>query len=64
MLLVKDLKDSYESYGLPERFVDLLPEKCDVCGSPLEISETLTGLHCSNLHCKSNQWIFYAYIWS
>ena len=53
MLLVKDLKDSYESYGLPERFVDLLPEKCDVCGSPLEISETLTGLHCSNLHCKS-----------
>lgn len=52
MLSVKDLKKDYESYGLPLRFVEVLPEVCEECGSPLAISETMTGLHCSNPRCK------------
>ena len=53
MLFVEDLKNDYERYGLPERFIDLLPETCSECGSPLAISETMTGLHCSNPRCKN-----------
>lgn len=53
MILVEDLKANYDYYGLPERFIDVLPEVCSECGSPLEISETLTGLHCSNPRCKN-----------
>lgn len=53
MLFVEDIKENYEIYGLPERFIDILPDRCDECGSPLEISETLTGLHCSNPRCKN-----------
>lgn len=53
MLFVEDLKSDYERYNLPERFVDLLPETCNECGSPLAISETMTGLHCSNPRCKN-----------
>ena len=53
MLFVEDLKSDYERYNLPERFVDLLPEICNECGSPLAISETMTGLHCSNPRCKN-----------
>ena len=53
MIFVEDLKEDYSKYGLPERFVDILPDKCDECGSPLEISETMTSLHCSNPRCKN-----------
>jgi NAD-dependent DNA ligase len=47
-MFVSDLIDQVD---LPERFVDCLPEVCDVCGSPMEISANLTGLHCSNPRC-------------
>lgn len=50
-MFVSDLKDNYIAYGLPERFVNTLPSECSVCDFPLEISETLTGLHCSNPRC-------------
>lgn len=53
MVFVEDLKQNYEKYGLTERFVEILPSTCDECGSPLEISETMTGLHCSNPRCKN-----------
>lgn len=53
MLYVEDLVSDYEKYGLPERFVNSLPVKCDGCDSSLVISETMTGLHCSNPRCKS-----------
>ena len=53
MLFVRELKENYGSYGLPERFVDVLPDSCADCGSDLCISETLTGLHCSNPRCRS-----------
>ena len=52
MLFVKDVKQNYENYGLPLRFVEVLPDDCEECGSPLAISETMTGLHCSNPRCK------------
>lgn len=51
-MFVSDLKDSYDMYGLPVEFVDCLPDVCETCGCPLEISETLTGLHCSNPKCE------------
>lgn len=50
-MFVTDLKSNYVAYGLPEKFVNILPSECPVCGSLLEISETLTGLHCSNPRC-------------
>lgn len=50
-MFVTNLKENYVAYGLPERFVNILPSECPVCGSLLEISETLTGLHCSNPRC-------------
>lgn len=53
MVFIEDLKENFEKYGLPERFVEVLPSECDECGSPLEISETMTGLHCSNPRCKN-----------
>ena len=53
MVFVNDLKENFDRYGLPERFVDVLPSECEECGSPLEISETMTGLHCSNPRCKN-----------
>lgn len=37
----------------PVLFLESLPTRCFDCGSPIEISETLTGLHCSNPRCKS-----------
>lgn len=52
MLFVKDIKQNYENYGLPLRFVEALPDTCEECGSSLAISETMTGLHCSNPRCK------------
>lgn len=39
------------SRGLPASFINVLPEFCDCCDSPLEISETLTELRCSNPFC-------------
>ena len=53
MIFVEDLKIDYDRYGLPERFVEILPSTCEECGSPLAISEVMTGLHCSNPRCKN-----------
>ena len=53
MIFVEDLKNDYVKYGLPERFVNILPEVCEECGNQLIISETMTGLHCSNPRCKN-----------
>ena len=36
-----------------EDFLDCLPKTCPDCGMPMEMSETLTGLHCSNVRCPS-----------
>lgn len=36
---------------LPEEFLRILPQDCDECNSPLQISETLTSLQCSNPRC-------------
>lgn len=51
-MFISDIKESYDFYGLPERFAEILPEFCETCGAPMEIGETLTGLHCSNPRCK------------
>lgn len=51
-MFVSSVKENYQSMGLPKRFADILPEFCEACGAPLEMSETLTGLHCSNPRCK------------
>lgn len=52
MIYVSTLKRDYETFGLPKRFVDLLPETCPTCGGIMGISETLTGLHCCNSRCQ------------
>ena len=52
-MFVTDIKEDYGMLGLPERFADILPEFCDTCGAPMEISDTLTGLHCSNPRCSN-----------
>ena len=51
-MFISDIKDDYDSLGLPYRFAEILPEFCETCGAPMEISETLTGLHCSNPRCR------------
>lgn len=51
-MFISDIKENYNAYGLPLKFVEVLPEFCDTCGEPMEISESLTGLHCSNPRCK------------
>lgn len=51
-MFVSDIKENYDSYDLPYQFADILPEFCETCGAPMEIGETLTGLHCSNPRCK------------
>lgn len=53
MFYIDDLQKSYSKYGLPERFVMSLPTECPDCGAPLEMSENLTGLRCSNPRCVS-----------
>lgn len=53
MYFIDDLQRDYEKYGLPEEFVMCLPTKCEDCGAPMEMSEVLTGLRCSNPRCKS-----------
>ncbi len=52
-MFISDLKLNRDYYDLPDQFIDCLPESCPDCGYPLEMSETLTGLHCSNPRCKS-----------
>lgn len=51
-MFVKDFVDSMEGQ-FPDMFLDCLPTECFECGSPMEMSETLTGMHCSNPRCKS-----------
>lgn len=51
-MFVSDIKENFDSYDLPQQFAEVLPEFCETCGAPMEISETLTGLHCSNPRCK------------
>lgn len=34
-----------------DEFYDCLPQVCPECGMPMEMSETLTGLHCSSPKC-------------
>lgn len=51
MLFVEDLKNKPEDFGLPQEFVDCLPKECPTCGALMAISESLTGLHCSNPRC-------------
>lgn len=51
MLFVSDIKENYDAYRLPLQFAECLPEDCPTCGSPMELSESLTGLHCSNPRC-------------
>ena len=53
MIYIDDLKENYEDLNLPEEFVMCLPSRCSDCGAPLVMSETLTGLHCSNPKCGS-----------
>lgn len=36
-----------------DKFYECLPQECPVCGMPTEMSEALTGLHCSNPRCGS-----------
>lgn len=36
-----------------DKFYACLPTECPVCGMPTEMSEALTGLHCSNPRCYS-----------
>lgn len=50
MLTVRNLKEA--PTGLPEEFLDVIPEKCDVCGSLFSISPTLTTLSCVNPRCR------------
>lgn len=50
-MFVSDIKENYDSYRLPYEFAHCLPEFCSTCGAPMEIGETLTGLHCSNPRC-------------
>lgn len=52
MIFVKDIKQDYNRYELPLRFLEVLPDVCEECQSDLAISETMTGLHCSNPRCK------------
>lgn len=50
-MYVNELVDNYAAYGLPKKFVDVLPSVCPTCGAPMEIRESLTGLGCSNPRC-------------
>lgn len=52
MVFVSTLKRDYEEFGLPYKFIKLLPETCPTCNGLMGISETLTGLHCENSRCQ------------
>lgn len=47
MIMVSDLYAT----SLPHDFLDVLPHECDSCGSPTEITESLSMLRCSNPSC-------------
>ena len=49
-MFVADLWDSSLDI-VPEKFKESLPEFCPYCHYPIEMSETFTGLHCSNPKC-------------
>lgn len=51
-MLVSDFKDN-APVDVPDGFLSLLPTKCiePGCNAPMEISEALTDLHCSNPRC-------------
>lgn len=51
-MFVEDFIKNMEGQ-FPDMFFESLPTYCFDCGSPMEISEVLTGLHCSNPRCKS-----------
>lgn len=53
-MLVTDFKRNL-GYVYEEAFLESLPDAClDYrCGSPMEISEALTGMHCSNPRCPT-----------
>lgn len=51
-MFVKDFIDSYEGQ-FPDMFLESLPTVCFECGSPMEMSDVMTGLHCSNPRCRS-----------
>ena len=53
-MLVQEFNNNYEDGGIiDKRFYDCIPTRCPDCGMPLEMSESLTGLHCSNDRCCS-----------
>ncbi len=51
-MLVSDFKDN-APVDVPDEFLSLLPTMCiePGCNAPMEISEALTDLHCSNPRC-------------
>lgn len=52
MLYVSELQNNPESFNLPRRFVNVLPNVCPTCGGVMALSESLTGLHCTNPRCQ------------
>ena len=51
-MFVKDFVENND-FDFPDMFLRSLPTYCFDCGSPMEISDVLTGLHCSNPRCNS-----------
>lgn len=51
-MIVKEFCDNRIN-DLPDEFYDSLPQYCPDCDYPMEMSETLTQLHCSNPRCTS-----------
>ena len=51
-MLVNDFIDN-QIGSLPEGLYESLPRVCPDCGFPMEMSEALTQLHCSNNRCPS-----------
>lgn len=51
-MLVPELYENRNSL-LPDEFYECLPQYCEDCGYPMEISEALTQLHCGNPKCIS-----------
>lgn len=51
-MIVKEFVDA-KIGGFPKKFYDSLPIYCPDCNYPMEMSEALTQLHCSNHRCKS-----------
>lgn len=49
-MFVEELK---REGNLPEEFLDVLPDTCPVCGSPMAITEGLSMLKCTNGVCPS-----------